>query len=151
MCIKRSCKCFFVCDVETKSRVETGENAGYQHLLYFPLSFQSITPQGKDLYFFASISVNKWTINLVQICKLWYEIVILWYEMVNAWYKMVGSGISGIPHFRNNSPKLSDIVRDKSPTWDHVVVLFKIRLIFHTLGSLGSRNINKTHTRKRTF
>ena len=35
------------------------------------------------------------------------------------------------------------LVRDKSPTLDHVTVLFKIRLIFHTLGSLVSRKITK--------
>ena len=55
---------------------------------------------------------------------------------------ILGRGIAGIPHFRHKSSKLSDIVRDKSPTLDDVAVLFKIRLIFHTPGSLGSRKIN---------
>ena len=60
--------------------------------------------------------------------------------MKHVWHSVfiLGHRIAGIPHFRNKSPKLSDIVRDKSPTLDHIAVLFKIRLIFHTLGSLGS-------------
>ena len=64
---------------------------------------------------------------------------------------ILGRGIAAIPHFHNKSSKLSDIVRDKSPTLDHIAVLFKIRLIFHTLGRFGSQNINKMHTGKRTF
>ena len=43
---------------------------------------------------------------------------------------ILGHWIAGNPNFRNKSPKLSDIVRDKSPTLDRVAVLFKIRLIF---------------------
>ena len=39
---------------------------------------------------------------------------------------ILGRRIVGIPHFRKKSPKLSDTVRDKSPTLDHVAVLFKI-------------------------
>ena len=39
---------------------------------------------------------------------------------------LLGRGIAGIPHFRKKSPKLSDVVRDKSPTLNHVAVLFKI-------------------------
>ena len=46
----------------------------------------------------------------------------------------LGRGIAGIPHFCKKSPKLSDTVRDKSPTLNHVAIIFKIRLIFHTLG-----------------
>ena len=50
---------------------------------------------------------------------------------------ILGRGIAGITHFRKKSPKLSDTVRDKSPTLNHVAIIFKIRLIFHTLGSKG--------------
>ena len=64
---------------------------------------------------------------------------------------ILGRGIAGIPHFRKKSFKLSDTVLDKSPTLNHAAIIFKIRLSFHTLGSLGSRKINKTHTGKRIF
>ena len=46
---------------------------------------------------------------------------------------ILGSGIAGIPHFCKKSSKLSDTVRDKSPTFTHVAIIFKIRLIFLTL------------------
>ena len=42
---------------------------------------------------------------------------------------ILGRGIAGIPHFRKKSPKLSDTVRDKSPTLNDVAIIFKIRLI----------------------
>ena len=48
---------------------------------------------------------------------------------------ILGRRIAGIPHFRKKSPKLSDTMRDKSPTLNRVAITFKIRLIFHTLGS----------------
>ena len=47
---------------------------------------------------------------------------------------ILGRGIAGIPNFCEKSPKLSDTVQDKSPTTNHVAIIFKIRLIFHTLG-----------------
>ena len=47
---------------------------------------------------------------------------------------ILGRWIAGIPHFCKRSPKLSDTVRDKSPTLNHIAIIFKIRLIFHTLG-----------------
>ena len=46
---------------------------------------------------------------------------------------ILGRGIAGIPHFRKKSSKLSDTVRDRSPTFTHVAIIFKIRLIFLTL------------------
>ena len=47
---------------------------------------------------------------------------------------ILGRRIAGIPHICKKSPKLSDTVQDKSPTLNHVAIIFKIRLIFHTLG-----------------
>ena len=47
---------------------------------------------------------------------------------------ILGRGIAGIPHFCKKSPKLSYTVRDKSPTLNHVAIIFKVKLIFHTNG-----------------
>ena len=43
---------------------------------------------------------------------------------------VLGRGIAGIPHSCKKSPKFTDTVQDKSPTLNHVTILFKIRLIF---------------------
>ena len=63
---------------------------------------------------------------------------------------ILGRRIAGIPHFLKKSPKLSDTVRDKSSTLNHVAVIFKIRLSFHTLGSKGLENKQNTY-RKENF
>ena len=48
---------------------------------------------------------------------------------------ILSRGIAGIPHFHKKSPKLSDVVRDKSPTLNHVAV-FKIVFTVNILESL---------------
>ena len=65
---------------------------------------------------------------------------------------ILGRAIAGIPHFRKKSPKLSDTVRDKSPTLNHIAIIFKIRLIFHPLGSKGLKKKQKKNAyRKENF
>ena len=46
---------------------------------------------------------------------------------------ILGRGIAGIPHFRKKSPKFSDVVRDKSPTLNHVTVLFYDLVIYYLI------------------
>ena len=43
---------------------------------------------------------------------------------------ILGCRIAGIPHLRKKSPKLSDAMRDKSPTSNHVAVLFYHLVIY---------------------
>ena len=63
---------------------------------------------------------------------------------------ILGRGIAGIPHFCKKSSKLSDTVRDKSPTLNHVAILFKIRLIFILLEVRVSKNKQNAY-RKENF
>ena len=43
---------------------------------------------------------------------------------------ILGRGIAGILHFRKKSPKRSEAVRDKSPTLNHIAVLFYDLVIY---------------------
>ena len=63
---------------------------------------------------------------------------------------ILSRGIAGIPHFCKKSPKLSDTVRDKSPTLNHVAILFKIRLVFIFLEVRVSKNKQNAY-RKENF